>query len=89
MASNQDSGEKSRIAANIPTNQKEALFLLAKAKSQERRENVSQAEIIRDYVAEGLAREDDLPPEARELLDDGLIADENESAQSDGGVADA
>jgi hypothetical protein len=74
MGSNQATGDKSRVSANIPTNQKEALFLLAKQRSARQRENVSMAEILRDYIEQGLEHEDDLPEEARDLLDDDLIA---------------
>jgi hypothetical protein len=75
MGTNQASGDKSRVSAKIPTNQKEAVFLLAKHRSAQQRKNVSMAEIVREFIREGLAREDDLPEEVQELLDEPEVGD--------------
>ena len=75
MASNQESGAKSRVSAMVPTNHKEVLFMIAQERTQDRRENVPMAEIVREIVEDWLAGNyQDLPPEAKDLLDDDLKA---------------
>ena len=67
-------GSKSHIGAEIPTNHKEALFLLAKYRSVEQRENVTFSDLVRDYIERGLRSEEELPEEVRDLLDEDLLA---------------
>lgn len=74
MGTNQATGETSRIAAEVPTNQKEALFLLAKHRSARQRSNVPMAQLLREAVEIYLEDADDLPEEVRDLLDDDLLA---------------
>jgi hypothetical protein len=85
MGSNQIADDTSRVSAEVPTNQKEALFLLAKSRSMEQRGIVSMAEILREYIEEGLKREEDLPGEVRDLLEDDLLT----NAGGDSGAVDA
>jgi hypothetical protein len=62
--------------ANIraPTDLQEATELLAEARYS-RHNKVSKSEIFRQAVREYLARQSDLPEEARDLLDEDLKAD--------------
>lgn len=75
MASNHDSGAKSRISGMIPTNHKEAMFLLKEQRSRNQREQVPMADLIREFVEDGLAAHyDELPEEAKDLLDEDMVA---------------
>jgi hypothetical protein len=57
----------------LPTNLKEALYLLAHART-EPRNDVTMSGLARDYIKEGLEREGELPEEVADLLDDDLLA---------------
>ena len=74
MASNQDDEGRSSIGFEVPTNHKEAIFQLAQHRST-RSDRTTMSDVLRRYVREGLEREDDLPGEIRDLLDDDLVAD--------------
>lgn len=67
-------GSRSHIGAEIPTNHKEALFLLAKYRSVEQRENVTFSDLVRDYIEAGLKAEEKLPEEVADLLDEDMLA---------------
>lgn len=60
-----------RAHVRMPTNLQEACEILAEGRYS-RHDKVSKAEIIREATREYLARQDDLPEEARDLLDDDL-----------------
>lgn len=72
----------SQIGVYVPTNVKEALYLLAHARSEPRQET-SMSALARDYIEQGLAQDiqqsDDVPEEVRDLLDDNLESDGGES----------
>lgn len=80
MVSDQDSQEDgtAHVGAYIPTNHAEALFQLSQSRST-RVDRTTQSDLIRDAIAEYLQRQDDLPPETRDLLDDDLLANGGDS----------
>lgn len=64
------------IGAYIPTNHAEALFQLSNHRST-RSDRVTQSDLIRRYVKEGLLRDiqdGDVPGELADLLDADLLA---------------
>lgn len=75
MPPNHDDGKKPRVAASIPTNQKNALEYLAHERTSPGNRTYV-AEIVAEAIEEYLGNNyEDLPPEARDLLDDDLRAD--------------
>jgi len=79
---------RSSISARVPTNHKDALIYLADAESTAH-DRVSLSEVLRDFVSEGLVRRwDELPEEAKDVLDDDLKADAGENADPSEAVAD-
>lgn len=76
----QESDGMSKVGADVPTNIHEALYQLSKIRDAQtpRDENISQASIIRRYIREGLQREEELPEEVRDLLDEDLLANAGE-----------
>lgn len=74
MAPNQDeNGGRAHIGAQVPTNHAEALFQLAQHRST-RADRTTQSDLIREAISEYLPKQDDLPEETRDLLDDDLLA---------------
>ena len=67
----------SQIGVYVPTNTKEALYLLAHERS-EPRDKTTMSGLARDYIMQGLARDvkdsQDVPGEIYDLLDDDLVA---------------
>lgn len=79
----QDDETKSQIGVYVPNDVKEALFLLSHART-EPRNNVTVSGLARDYILEGLEKEDDLPGEVVDLLDEDMIANAGgESEEAD------
>lgn len=75
MVSNQGDGERPRITASLPTNHKHALDYVATERSQPGN-RVYTADVVRDAVEEWLYHHaDELPDEARDLLDQDRIAE--------------
>lgn len=67
-------GQRPRIAASVPTNHKQALDYAADKRSQPGSRTYT-ASIVREAIGEWLARHsEELPPEARDLLDEDLEA---------------
>ena len=74
MMPNQDSGSMSRLTSFVPPNIKNAVVLLAHERSTPY-ETVGQSEVGREAIEEYLSNHyDELPEEARDLLDDDLKA---------------
>ncbi len=73
MTPHQGDETKSRVAADVSTNKKDALVKLAHSRS-DAYEKVSMADLVRDALDEYLSRQDDLPEEARDDLDADLVA---------------
>jgi hypothetical protein len=74
MAPNQ-SGGMPRANVRVPTNLQEAAELLARERDyQSRNDDWSKARVMREALALYLPQQDDLPEEAKDLLDDDLLA---------------
>lgn len=75
---NQDDGENPRIAAAIPSNQKTALEYVAQDRSNPGNRTYV-ADVVRDGIEEWLSHHtDELPEEAKDLLDEDLVANAGE-----------
>lgn len=72
MVPSQD-GPTPRAGARIETNYQEAAELLA-FKRTKRTDKWTKSRVIREALIEYLARAEDLPEEARDLLDDDMLA---------------
>lgn len=84
MASDQDDGTRPRVAAAIPTNQKNALEHVAHERSSPG-DRTYVAAIVAEAIEEWLWNHwDDLSPEARDLLDEDQLAN---GGRGNGGAA--
>lgn len=74
MVSNRGDGQSPRITASVPTNHKQALDYAATQRSTPGNRTYT-ADLVREAIEEWLARHSqDLPSEARDLLDEDLVA---------------
>ena len=76
-----DQPGKSFIGAKIPTNLKDALYKLAKSRDSPYDE-VHMTDLIEDAIREYLARQDDLPEEAKDDLDSDFLANAGEESNA-------
>lgn len=84
MASDQDDGTRPRVAAAIPTNEKQALDIIAHERSKPG-DRTYVASIVAEAIEEYLYNHwDDLPGEARDLLDEDVVAN---AGSGNGGAA--
>lgn len=72
MPPNQGSGMP-RLTFSIPANHQTALEYLTETRGKPGN-RPAVAQLVREAVAEYLANQEDLPPEARDLLDEDLVA---------------
>ncbi|MBV0903933.1 hypothetical protein [Haloarcula salina] len=62
-----------RANVRVPTNLQESAELLARYRDT-RNDAWSKSRVVREALKDYLPRQQDLPPEARDLLDDDLLA---------------
>jgi len=73
-----DSARMPKAGIRAPTNVQEAAEILA-AERYSRNDKWTKSRVFREALREYLTRQDDLPEEARDLLDDNLEADSGNS----------